>query len=127
MKQKVMVKIHQKNYPEALLWAIVPKEEWKKAVTMKDNLNLVEKAVTGQSLEEAIAELKSEGKLTEADSVQEEMDRLVGILEELDSQDNLEISSEKTEETEQMKLEELVEAENLLTNPPEAAVWDEAQ
>ena len=127
MKQKVMVKIHQLNSPEALLWAVVPKEDWNKAATMKEMLNLVEKAVTGQSPEETIAELKSKGKLTEADSVQEEMDRLVARLEELDSQNSLEISSEKTEETEQMKLEELVEAENLLTNPQEAAVWDEAQ
>ena len=112
-----MVTINQLSYPEAQLWAVVPKQEWDKAATMKENLELLEKAVVGQSMEESIAELKSEGKRMEADSGQDQLDRLVERLEELNSQGNLEISSEKTTETSQMTLQELSRAERQLLFP----------
>ena len=155
--------IRQLSYPEALLWAVVPKQEWSKAATMKELLELVEKAASGQSYQEAIEEQEKLMKLpTEAqtsqmeqlrmkmeeagrkgetslweqlrsqwdklrkeikpiqeaptakESLEDQLDRLVARLEELDSQGNLEISSEKTTETEQMTIQELSRAEQLL-------------
>lgn len=46
------------NHPEATMWAVVSKREWKEAKTLKDRFILMEKASMGQTLEETIEEIQ---------------------------------------------------------------------
>ena len=170
-----MVTIHQLNYPEAQLWAVVPKQEWEsKPRMMSEILELVDpfqEAIAEQErlmklptedLQQKLEELNKEwrkvlqeiselekrqivgknhpleirerklrqemeevrkelnqiwGARAAKDNLEEQQQRLVARLEELDSQHNLEISSEKTTETEQMTPQELSRAEQLLLSP----------
>ena len=46
------------NRPEATMWAVVSKREWKEAKTLTDRFILMEKASMGQTLEETIEEIQ---------------------------------------------------------------------
>ena len=124
-KEMVEVTIRQLNYPEATMWAVVPKQKWNQATTMKGILNLLEKQVSGHSLEEEAKRLEQENKLLERDSVLDQEEQIAERLEILEAEGNLKITVEPaSEESESMTPEELSEAEQNLFKRSEA-VWDE--
>ena len=118
-----MVILHKESYPEATLWAVVPKQDWEKDLkTTEAILNLVEKQVTGQSYQEAIQKAEKDSLLQAQDvpqSLAQELSQLTEAMQEA----TLEVRP-ATEEDEPMKVEELSEVENNLLHPQDNPLWD---
>lgn len=118
MEEMVEVVIHQLSYPEATLWADVPKQEWEsKPRMMREILELIEKKVDGITYQESIAKARLEGKLIEAEDLESQLEQLVQRLEELDEEGNLEFLVEPVEIEEQMTSGQLSRAERMLLHP----------
>lgn len=79
----VEVSVRQKSYPEATLWAVIPRQDWiNKGWMMRDFLELVESKACGQTFQEAIFEqerlmnLPTEELMKEDDELTKEMNEI---------------------------------------------------